>query len=192
MADGRPRRHQPCGGSVSRCRLGCRDSDRPSGTDRARAAPSAALRQIAGRSLQSHQCHAQIGARLGPGCCALLSRPLAFGAARRTAEESGSLLPPKHILNAPTRLMKQEGYESGYAYDHKEEEAFSGQNYFPDGMARQSFYAPTGRDGARCDTQPFWKKKVPFPSMVVCHESGDPRLYDDNHCSETSAPSTPC
>ena len=70
---------------------------------------------------------------------------VAFGAARRSAEESGSLLPPKHILNAPTRLMKQEGYGSGYAYDHKEEEAFSGQNYFPDGMARQSFYAPTGR-----------------------------------------------
>ena len=70
---------------------------------------------------------------------------IAFGAARRAAEESGSLLPPKHILNAPTRLMKQEGYGSGYAYDHKEEEAFSGQNYFPDGMARQSFYAPTGR-----------------------------------------------
>ena len=70
---------------------------------------------------------------------------VAFGAARRAAEESGSLLPPKHILNAPTRLMKQEGYGSGYAYDHKEEEAFSGQNYFPDGMARQSFYAPTSR-----------------------------------------------
>ena len=70
---------------------------------------------------------------------------VAFGAARCAAEESGSLLPPKHILNAPTKLMKQEGYGSGYAYDHHEAEAFSGQNYFPDGMARQSFYAPTGR-----------------------------------------------
>jgi putative ATPase len=68
---------------------------------------------------------------------------VAFGVARRAAEESGSLLPPKHILNAPTKLMKQEGYGKGYAYDHNEEEAFSGQNYFPDGMARQSFYAPT-------------------------------------------------
>jgi putative ATPase len=67
----------------------------------------------------------------------------AFGAAGRVAEEGGSLLPPKHILNAPTRLMKQEGYGRGYAYDHNEEEAFSGQNYFPDGMARQQFYAPT-------------------------------------------------
>jgi putative ATPase len=68
---------------------------------------------------------------------------VAFGAARRAAEEGGSLLPPKHILNAPTKLMKQEGYGRGYAYDHNEEEAFSGQNYFPDSMARHSFYAPT-------------------------------------------------
>ncbi|MGZ8417819.1 MAG: replication-associated recombination protein A [Methyloceanibacter sp.] len=68
---------------------------------------------------------------------------VAFGVAQRAAAESGSLLPPKHILNAPTKLMKQEGYGKGYAYDHNEEEAFSGQNYFPDGMERQLFYAPT-------------------------------------------------
>jgi putative ATPase len=70
---------------------------------------------------------------------------VAFGAASRAAQESGSLLPPKHILNAPTKLMKQEGYGRDYAYDHNEREAFSGQNYFPDGMERQRFYAPTGR-----------------------------------------------
>jgi putative ATPase len=69
----------------------------------------------------------------------------AFGAASRAAEEGGSLAPPKHILNAPTRLMKQEGYGRGYAYDHNEQEAFSGQSYFPDGMQRQSFYQPTAR-----------------------------------------------
>src|SRR4029079_18030195 len=68
---------------------------------------------------------------------------VAFGLASRAAEEGGSLLPPKHILNAPTQLMKQEGYGRGYAYDHNDEEAFSGQNYFPDGMERQTFYAPT-------------------------------------------------
>jgi putative ATPase len=68
---------------------------------------------------------------------------VAFGVAKRAAEESGSLLPPKHILNAPTKLLKQEGYGRGYAYDHDEEAAFSGQNYFPDGMERQLFYAPT-------------------------------------------------
>jgi putative ATPase len=68
---------------------------------------------------------------------------VAFGQAKRAAEESGSLLPPKHILNAPTRLMKQEGYGKGYAYDHDQDEAFSGQNYFPEEMERQLFYAPT-------------------------------------------------
>jgi putative ATPase len=70
---------------------------------------------------------------------------VAFDAASRAVQESGSLLPPKHILNAPTRLMKQEGYGRDYAYDHNEADAFSGQNYFPDGMQRQHFYAPTGR-----------------------------------------------
>ena len=69
----------------------------------------------------------------------------AFGAAMRTAKEGGSLAPPKHILNAPTRLMKDEGYGAGYAYDHSAAEGFSGQNYFPDDMARQQFYEPEGR-----------------------------------------------
>jgi putative ATPase len=70
---------------------------------------------------------------------------VAFGAASRAAKEGGSLSPPKHILNAPTKLMQQEGYGRDYAYDHREEEAFSGQNYFPDGMERPSFYVPTAR-----------------------------------------------
>ncbi|HUW72499.1 MAG TPA: replication-associated recombination protein A [Methyloceanibacter sp.] len=70
---------------------------------------------------------------------------MAYNAAMRVAKESGSLLPPKHILNAPTTLMKQEGYGHDYAYDHNEKEAFSGQNYFPDGVERQHFYTPTGR-----------------------------------------------
>jgi putative ATPase len=69
----------------------------------------------------------------------------AFGAAMRTAKEAGSLLPPKHILNAPTNLMKQEGYGRGYAYDHEAEEAFSGQNYFPESLPRQQFYDPPDR-----------------------------------------------
>jgi putative ATPase len=54
-------------------------------------------------------------------------------------------MPPSHILNAPTKLMKEIGYGQGYAYDHDEEEGFSGQNYFPDGMRRQRFYRPTER-----------------------------------------------
>jgi putative ATPase len=69
----------------------------------------------------------------------------ALGAATAAAATSGSLDPPKHILNAPTRLMKDLGYGKGYAYDHGTEEAFSGQNYFPDGMEHPEIYAPAGR-----------------------------------------------
>jgi putative ATPase len=69
----------------------------------------------------------------------------AFGAAMRTAKEAGSLLPPKHILNAPTRLMQDEGYGRGYAYDHDAEQAFSGHNYFPESLERQKFYDPPER-----------------------------------------------
>lgn len=64
--------------------------------------------------------------------------------ARAAARETGSLMPPKHILNAPTKLMKDEGYGDGYAYDHDQEGSFSGQNYFPDGMDRVDFYQPKG------------------------------------------------
>jgi putative ATPase len=70
---------------------------------------------------------------------------VAIGAAMRSAKENGSLMPPKHILNAPTKLMKDLGYSEGYEYDHESTEAFSGQNYFPDGMPRQSFYRPVER-----------------------------------------------
>jgi putative ATPase len=66
----------------------------------------------------------------------------ALGSARRAAAEHGSLMPPAHILNAPTRLMKQLGYGKGYEYDHSAEEGFSGQNYFPETMARETYYTP--------------------------------------------------
>ncbi len=69
----------------------------------------------------------------------------AYKAARKAAGETGSLMPPMHILNAPTRMMKQLGYSEGYVYDHDTEAGFSGQNYFPDGMARQEFYRPVDR-----------------------------------------------
>lgn len=69
----------------------------------------------------------------------------AWKAAQASARETGSLMPPKHILNAPTRLMKDLEYGKGYAYDHDAEEGFSGQSYFPEGMARQDFYRPTDR-----------------------------------------------
>jgi len=69
----------------------------------------------------------------------------AYGQAMQVAKEAGSLLPPKHILNAPTRLMQQEGYGRGYAYDHEEPDAFSGQDYFPEALGRQTFYDPPER-----------------------------------------------
>jgi putative ATPase len=70
---------------------------------------------------------------------------MAFKAAMRSAKQTGSLMPPLHILNAPTRMMKDLGYGKGYQYDHDAEDGFSGQNYFPDGMARQAFYTPPER-----------------------------------------------
>ena len=69
----------------------------------------------------------------------------AFKAAMRAAKENGSLVPPKHILNAPTKLMKGEGYGDGYRYDHDEPDAFSGQDYFPEKMGRTTFYDPPDR-----------------------------------------------
>jgi putative ATPase len=69
----------------------------------------------------------------------------AYKAATRLAKEGGSLPPPKHILNAPTRLMKAEGYGAGYRYDHDEPDAFSGQDYFPETMGRRTLYEPVER-----------------------------------------------
>ncbi len=66
-------------------------------------------------------------------------------AARRLAKQTGSAPPPKHILNAPTKLMSEQGYGDGYAYDHDAEDGFSGQNYFPDGVKRPVLYQPVER-----------------------------------------------
>ncbi len=73
----------------------------------------------------------------------------AYKAARDIARKTGSEPPPKHILNAPTRLMKDQGYGKGYAYDHDAEDGFSGQNYFPDGMKRPVLYQPVERGHER-------------------------------------------
>ncbi|WP_119422209.1 replication-associated recombination protein A [Desertibaculum subflavum] len=84
----------------------------------------------------------------------------AFGASRRAAGETGSLMPPKHILNAPTRLMKDLGYGKGYQYDHDTEEGFSGQNCFPDDMERVQLYTPAERGFEREIGQriAYWNK----------------------------------
>ena len=83
---------------------------------------------------------------------------VAWKAAQRAAKETGSLMPPKHILNAPTAFMKEEGYGKGYNYDHDAEEGFSGQNYFPDGMERETFYQPKGegREGPIAERLKRW------------------------------------
>lgn len=88
---------------------------------------------------------------LAQACVYLASAPksnavyTAFKQAMRVAKEHGSLLPPKHILNAPTKLMKGEGYGDGYLYDHDQPDAFSGQDYFPEALGRQVFYDPPER-----------------------------------------------
>jgi putative ATPase len=70
---------------------------------------------------------------------------IAFKGAMERAKQTGSLMPPKIILNAPTKLMKSQEYGSGYRYDHDQPDAFSGQNYFPDGMGREHYYSPVER-----------------------------------------------
>lgn len=84
----------------------------------------------------------------------------AYKASVRAAREAGSLMPPKHILNAPTKLMKQIGYGQGYEYDHDSADGFSGQNYFPDGMERQAFYQPVERGFEReiRKRQDYWSR----------------------------------
>ncbi|MBT5432619.1 MAG: replication-associated recombination protein A [Alphaproteobacteria bacterium] len=84
----------------------------------------------------------------------------AFGAAMRSAKESGSLTPPKIILNAPTRMMKDMGFGAGYDYDHDAPGAFSGQNYFPDELPRERFYKPVERGFEREITKrlDYWAK----------------------------------
>ena len=70
---------------------------------------------------------------------------VAYKAAMRSAKNNGSLAPPKHILNAPTKLMKDQEYGAGYAYDHNSEDGFSGQNYFPEDLDRETYYRPPER-----------------------------------------------
>ncbi|MGY8956246.1 MAG: replication-associated recombination protein A [Alphaproteobacteria bacterium] len=84
----------------------------------------------------------------------------AFGEAMRSAKETGSLMPPKHILNAPTGLMKDIGYGAGYEYDHNAEDGFSGQDYFPDDIDRQTYYRPVERGFEReiAKRLEYWSK----------------------------------
>lgn len=115
------------------------------------ADPQAALQALA-----AWECYERIGSPEGDLALAqaviyLATAPKsnaaykAFGQAMAAARDTGSLMPPKHILNAPTKLMKEIGYGAGYAYDHDTAEGFSGQDYFPEDMGRRSFYRPVER-----------------------------------------------
>ena len=92
----------------------------------------------------------------------------AFNESSRAARETGSLMPPKHILNAPTGLMKELGYGKGYEYDHDAPEAFSGQDYFPEGMARTRFYTPVDRGFER-----EIKKRLSYWDKLRAERGGD-------------------
>ncbi len=84
----------------------------------------------------------------------------AYKQARKAAKQTGSLMPPKHILNAPTKMMKDIGYGKGYQYDHDAEGGFSGQDYFPDGLDRMEFYKPKDKGFERelGKRQAYWAK----------------------------------
>lgn len=92
---------------------------------------------------------------------------VAYKAARAAARETGSLPPPLHIRNAPTKLMKEIGYGAGYAYDHDAEDGFSGQDYFPEGMKRPVFYAPPERGFER-----ELKKRVDYFAKLRARRNG--------------------
>lgn len=91
----------------------------------------------------------------------------AYKGARSAAKKTGSLVPPKHILNAPTKLMKDQGYGSGYAYDHDAEDGFSGQDYFPESMGRTEFYMPVERGFER-----DLKKRVEYFTKLRAKRNG--------------------
>ncbi|MCC0078186.1 MAG: replication-associated recombination protein A [Rhodobacter sp.] len=92
---------------------------------------------------------------------------MAYKAARGLAKKTGSAMPPAHILNAPTRLMEEQGYGAGYQYDHDAEDGFSGQNYFPDGVKRPVLYAPPERGFER-----ELKKRVEYFARLRAKRQG--------------------
>jgi putative ATPase len=93
---------------------------------------------------------------------------VAYKAARAAAKQTGSEPPPKHILNAPTKMMKEIGYGAGYAYDHDAEDGFSGQNYFPDVMKRPVWYAPPERGFER-----ELKKRIDYFAKLRAKRQGN-------------------
>ena len=103
----------------------------------------------------------------------------AMYAAKDAARRTGSLMPPKHILNAPTKLMKQLGYNEGYEYDPDCEDGFSGANYFPDGMRRQKMYFPVDRGYER-----EIKKRIEYFDKLRAQKQAQKRKEKQSERSE--------
>ncbi|PJE31734.1 Recombination protein MgsA [Pseudooceanicola antarcticus] len=97
------------------------------------------------------------------------STEMAYLAARAEARKTGSVMPPKHILNAPTKFMAGQGYGADYAYDHDAEDGFSGQNYFPEGMKRPDYYQPVERGFER-----DLKKRLEYFARLRAKRAGNP------------------
>ncbi|MBR9764950.1 MAG: replication-associated recombination protein A [Rhodobacteraceae bacterium] len=94
---------------------------------------------------------------------------MAYIAARAEARKTGSVMPPKHILNAPTKFMAGQGYGADYAYDHDAEDGFSGQNYFPEGMKRPDYYQPVERGFER-----DLRKRLEYFARLRAKRAGNP------------------
>jgi putative ATPase len=115
------------------------------------ADPNALLQCLAAKEMYDFLGSPEGEIGIAQACLYLATAPksnatyMAQKKAWRSAQETGSLMPPMHILNAPTKLMKNVGYGKGYAYDHDADEGFSGQDYWPEEMEAQSFYEPTDR-----------------------------------------------
>ncbi|MCC7321247.1 MAG: replication-associated recombination protein A [Rubellimicrobium sp.] len=134
--------------------------------------------QAQGICLEAWQCYERLGSPEGELALAnavvyLALAPKsnaayrAWGEARAAARRTGSEPPPRIILNAPTRLMKEQGYGAGYAYDHDQEDGFSGQHYFPDGMKRGIYYLPVDRGFER-----EMRKRVEFFAQLRARRQG--------------------
>ena len=115
------------------------------------ADPNALLQAIAAQQAYSFLGSPEGELAIGQAVIYLATSPksnagyVAYNAAQKLAKKTGSLMPPRHILNAPTTFMKEIGYSDGYVYDPDTQNGFSGQNYFPEGVARQSLYSPIER-----------------------------------------------
>src|SRR4051812_16351307 len=131
------------------------------------ADPNALLQCLAAKEMYDFLGSPEGEIGIAQACLYLATAPksnatyMAQKSAWRSARETGSLMPPMHILNAPTKLMKTVGYGKGYAYDHSADEAFSGQDYWPEEMEPQAFYEPTDRgfEAKVRERLEFWKQR---------------------------------